>query len=64
VEKLEVSYSTGATAKLLGISKQTIYKFLSLEAPEDAVIPKDAWFRLPSGHIRIKTWIILDLQDN
>ncbi len=63
-KKLEASYSTGETARLLGVSKQTIYKYLSLEALEDAVIPESAWFRLPSGHIRIKTWIILELQDN
>ena len=63
-KKLEASYSTGETARLLGVTKQTIFKFLSLEAPEDAVIPPDAWFRLPAGHIRIKAWVILDLQDS
>jgi len=64
MKKMEASYSTGKTAELLGVSKQTIFKYLSLEAPEDAVIPPDAYFRLPSGHIRIKAWAIIELQEN
>jgi hypothetical protein len=54
----------GEVAEILSVTKKTIYKWLSLDEPEDAVIPPAAWYKLPNGHIRIKEWIVLKLQNN
>lgn len=56
------SYSVTEVASLLGISRQTVFKWLSLDEPETAIIPAQAWYRLPSGHIRIREWIVIKLQ--
>jgi len=46
---LDHSYSVVKAAAILGVSRQTIYKYLSIDAPEFALIPPQAWFRLPSA---------------
>jgi predicted transcriptional regulator len=62
-QKIEQSFSVSEVAKLLGVSRQTIFKYLALDEPNDAVIPPAAWYRLPSGHIRIHAWIVSKLQE-
>ena len=58
------AYSITEVAKLLSVSRRTIFKWLAIDEPEDAVIPPEAWFRLPSGHIRIREWVVIKLQNN
>ena len=41
-------------AKKLSVSRQIVYQWLSIKKPEEAVIAKEDWFRLPGGSIRIK----------
>jgi len=60
---LDHSYSVVKAAAILGVSRQTIYKYLSIDEPEYAIIPPDAWFRLPSGYIRIREWILIKLKN-
>jgi hypothetical protein len=61
--KVKKCYSIKEVGKILSVSRQTIYKWLSLDEPEDAIIPPEAWFRLPSGHIRIREWVVLKIQN-
>jgi len=59
---VERVYSVSEVAELLSVSRNTVFKWLSLDEPEFAVIPPDAWIRLPSSnHIRIKAWAVRDL---
>ncbi|MBW1799375.1 MAG: hypothetical protein JRJ85_01465 [Deltaproteobacteria bacterium] len=60
--QVEKSYSIAEVAELLSVTKQTIFKWMAFEEPEDAVIPPSGWYRLPSGHIRIREWVVLKLQ--
>ena len=46
----------------LGVDKQTVYKYMAMEAGEEAPIPFDAWYRLPGGHIRIYRYIIVEIK--
>jgi len=57
-EQMERPYSVSEVAELLGVTRQTVYKWLSVDNPDDAVIPPAAWFRLPSGYIRIRKWAV------
>lgn len=60
---VEKSYSVTEASDMLGVSRQTVFKWLSADDDGSAVIPADAWYKLPgSGHIRIKQWIIIQLQ--
>jgi hypothetical protein len=61
--RFEKVYTVAQAAAMLGVDKQTIYKYLEFdEESQDSVIPPHAWFRLPrSGYIRIKEWIVLKL---
>ena len=61
-KKVEKVYSISEVAQLFSVSRTTVFKWLSLDEPNDAVIPPEAWFKLPRGHIRIREWIILQLQ--
>ena len=61
-QKIERSYSVSEVAELCGTSRQTVFKWLSIDEPEGAVIPVVAWYRLPSGHIRIREWVVVQLQ--
>lgn len=61
--KLPRIYSVTQTAELLNVDRRTVYKWLSTDEPEYAVIPREGWFRLPgSGYIRIKEWVVNKLQ--
>ena len=61
---VERVYSVSEVAHILGVTKQIIYKWLSIGHPEDAIIPPDAWIRLPnSNHIRIKERAVKKLLD-
>jgi hypothetical protein len=55
-------YSITDVAQILAVTRQTVYKWLSIDEPEDAVIPPEAWFKLPSGHIRIREWIVAKIK--
>jgi len=59
--KVEKTYSVSEVAEIFSVSRNTVFKWLSLDEPEDAVIPPSAWIRLPSGHIRIKEWVVKKL---
>ena len=61
-QKLEKSYSVSDTARIMGVSRQTVFKWLSIAEPEGAVIPPAAWWRTPGGHIRIREWVLIKLQ--
>lgn len=62
-QKLEKSYSVSEAARIMGVSRQTVFKWLSVNEPEGAVIPPSAWWRTPAGYIMIKEWILLKLQN-
>jgi len=60
----EPTYSVAQVAEIFSVSKATVRKWLSIDFPEDAVIPPDGWFKLPrSGYIRIKHGIITSLKN-
>jgi len=59
---VEKAYSITQVAEMLAVSRRTIFKWLSIDEPEYAVIPPDAWFRLPSGHIRIREWVVIKIK--
>jgi hypothetical protein len=60
--KPQKCYSITDVAALFGVSRQTVYNWLSFDEPESALIHVDAWFRLPSGHIRIRESAVVKLQ--
>ena len=58
----EKVYSVAEVARLMSVSKNTVYKWLCVNSPEDAVIPPTGWFRIPNTtDIRIKKWVVLAL---
>ena len=58
-------YTVQDCARIMAVSKQTVYKWLCFDDPENAVISPDDWIKLPnSGHIRIKEKAIHKLQQN
>lgn len=59
---VELSYSIPEVAEILSVSRDTIYKWMALDCPEEAVIPPAAWYRLPNGRIRIRQWIVSKIQ--
>jgi len=50
-------YSVAQVAEMLAVSRNTIYKYL-----DNAIIPPDAWFRLPSGYIRIREAAVMRIK--
>lgn len=62
--KLEKSYSVSDAARIMGVSRQTVFKWLSVDDPENAVIPPAAWWRTAGGYIMIKESILMKLQNN
>ena len=40
-------------ARMLGVDRKTIRKYLALDPEDEAPIMWDHWYRLPGGHIRI-----------
>lgn len=63
-QRIEQSYSVSEVAEILGVSRQTIFNYLSFDEPEKAKIPPKGWYRLPSGHIRILKSSVSRLQWN
>ena len=61
-EQIERSYSVAEVAEKLKVTRQTIYKYLSLDEPKYAQIPVSGWYRLPGGHLRIKESALKELQ--
>jgi len=61
-KKVEMTYRISEVAEMLSVTHQTVFKWLSIDEPEDAIIPPSAWFRLPGGHIRIFESAVLQLQ--
>jgi hypothetical protein len=53
IKDLEKEYS---------VSRQTVYQWLAIGNPKEAVIAKEDWFRLPGGSIRIKKSVLKKLQ--
>jgi hypothetical protein len=43
------------------VDVQTVRKYLALDFEDDAPIPFNDWFRLPSDHIQIIEWFVLEL---
>ena len=56
--EIEVSFTITEVARILKISRTTVYKWISKNAPEHAIIPREGWFVLPTGHIRIRGAIL------
>ena len=55
-------YSVAEVARLMSVSKNTVYKWLCIDHPEDAVISPAGWFRIPNTtEIRIKKWALMAL---
>lgn len=60
----EKVYSVIEVARLMSVSKNTVYKWLCIKNPEDAVIPPNGWFRIPNTtEIRIKKWALMALMN-
>ena len=58
----EKVYSVAEVAHLMSVSKNTVYKWLCIDHPEDAVIPPSGWFRIANTtEIRIKKWALMAL---
>lgn len=65
VERMvQKSYSIPEVADLCSVSRDTVYKWLAFDCPEEAVIPPSAWYRLDNGRIRIKEWIVEKIQNH
>jgi hypothetical protein len=62
-KEIEKVYKIREVCQILSVSRTTVYKWLSIDEPEYAVIPPEGWFKLPGGHIRIHTWVIEKIQN-
>ena len=58
-----MSYSVTQFAAALAVTRQTVYKYLSLGNPDDAVISPADWYKLPGGAIRIKARALAKIMD-
>jgi len=58
---MEKTYSVSKAAEILDVSCSKIYGWLS-KGFENDLIPLGCWYRLPNGHIRIKKWLIKELE--
>ena len=54
----EKLYKTSEVAKIMNITKQTIYKWMICD-----ILPSDGWIRLPNGYIRFKPWLVKKLEN-
>ena len=60
----EKSYSITKVAEILSVTRQTIFKWLTVDEFGNSIIPSDSWYRLPgSNHIRIKAYIIQKIKN-
>jgi predicted site-specific integrase-resolvase len=62
-KEIEKVYKIREVCQILSVSRQTVYKWLAINTPEDVIIPPVGWFRLPAGHIRIHGWVIKKIQN-
>jgi|GEM_PF-3035159 len=60
--RAEDHYSVSEVADIMSVSRATVFKWLSVNNPEDAIIPPEGWIRL-GDQIRIKEWALLKLQE-
>lgn len=57
-------FSVAEVADILAVDKQTVRKWLmDDDETGEAVIPAEAWFKLPNGYIRIWEWIVVKLME-
>lgn len=49
-----VVYSVSDVADMLAVDRSTVFKYLSVNDSEVAVISPEDWFKLPGGEIRIR----------
>ena len=62
--KGKAASSCGGRSFLAGIRSMGVRHLEDGKAEvKEAVIPPEAWFRLPDGHIRIREWIVVELQN-
>lgn len=50
----EAMYTITEVARIFKVSRTTVYKWLDFDDPEEAVIHPNDWFKIPTGHIRIR----------
>lgn len=63
-QAVERSYSISEVAALCSVSRRTVWKWLDEdEKSGEAIIPADAWYKLPSGQVRIREWAVKKLQE-
>lgn len=60
---LSRTYSISEVAELLSVSRQTVFKWLSIGDTDEAVIPPEEWFKLLGGQIRIRERMVLKLMN-
>ena len=60
--KSQRSYSVSEVAHIMGVSRQTVFKWLSIDEPEIAMILPSAWWRTDSGYIMIKESALIKFQ--
>ena len=49
----EKLYKTSEVAKMMSVTNQTVYKWISCD-----ILPVDGWFKLPNGYIRFRAWLV------
>ena len=63
--KPETFYSVTEVARIMSVHRDTVFKWLSIDDPDNAVIPPDGWIKLRGcGYIRIRESAVLELQKN
>jgi len=50
-------YSVTQVARMLNVSRNTVYKYL-----DSAIIPAEGWFKLPGGGIRIREAAVMRIK--
>lgn len=48
------AYTVTEAARILGVDRRTIRKYLALDPEDEGPIGFEEWYRLPGGHIRIR----------
>jgi len=56
--KKDKLYKTSEVAKIMSVTNQTVYKWISCN-----ILPTDGWFKLPNGYIRFKSWLVEKLKN-
>lgn len=59
----EKTYTIMEMAAILSVSRDTIYKWIAFDAPDEAVIPPSGWIRLPNGRVRIHEWVLIKIKN-